>query len=275
MLVIGSALLIAFGFIERSLAPKPFIPCRLLVSHTLLATCLLNAIWQVAYNCWNSYFYSYLQVVNELTIAQAGYVGGVFAVISGCWLFLVGFLIRYTGRFKWLLLCAVPLYALGVGLMIHFRHPHTKIGYIIMCQVFIAVGGSTLGLCQLIAVLAIAEHGDVAAVLAMLGLFGYMGGAVGNSISGAIWTNTLPKALERLLPKTAQDDARAIFDDLSKQLSYPMGSPVRDAIIQAYALAQSRILLTGTLIMVLAFVCVLFIKNIKVSEIKQVNGTLF
>ena len=147
MLVVGVILLIGFGLFERYLSPKPFIPYQLLVSRTILGALLLDATFQVAYYCWYSYFSSFLQVVNNLTIAQAGYVGGVFDIISGLWLLFVGYLMRVTGYYKWLLLCAVPLYMLALGLMIYFRKPHTNIGYIIMCQIFIAFSSGTIILC--------------------------------------------------------------------------------------------------------------------------------
>jgi hypothetical protein len=120
----------------------------------------------------------------------------------------------------------------------------------------------------------VAEHGDVAALLALLGLFGYIGGAIGNSVSGGIWTNTLPEALERLLPPTVKPEWEEIYGDLSKQLSYEMGSPAREAIMQAYGIAQRRMLIAGTAVMALAFLFVLVIKNVKVNR-QQMKGLVF
>jgi hypothetical protein len=274
MLVVGMLCLIAFGVVERFVAPKPFVPFHLLVSRTILGACILDATYQVAYYCWGSYFTSYLQVVNNLTITQAGWVSGIFDIIAGCWLLFIGFVIKKTGRFRWLLLCAVPLYTLGVGLMIYFRRPHTNIGYIIMCQIFLAFSGATMILCQQVAVMAAADHGEIAAVLAMLGLFGYMGGAVGNSISGGIWTNTLPVELQRLLPEQCAADWENIYNDLTVQLSYEMGDPCREAIIQGYGIAQKRMLITGTAIMAIALAAVLLIKDLKVTR-QQMKGVLF
>lgn len=274
MLVLGFILLLAFGPVEKYVARKPFLPWRLLKERTLLATCMLAATYQVGYYCWNSYFTSFLQVVNGLSIAQAGYVSSTFDVVSGVFLFLVGFGIRKTGHFKWLLYLAVPLYTLGQGLMIYFRRPDFSVGYLIMCQIFIALGGSTMTICEQVAVLSVAEHGEAAAVLAVLGLFGYMGGAVGNAVSGAIWTNIFPAELQKRLPETAMPAFAEIYGDLAKQLSYPMGSPARDAIIQAYAAAQSRMLTAGTAVMALTLACVFLIKDINVAKIEQVKGTL-
>ena len=275
MLVIGFVMLVAFGLVERFVSPKPFIPYVLLVDRTVLGACLCDLTYQIAYYCWASYFQSYLQVVFNLSISTSGYIGSTFDVVSGVWLLGVGYLIRKTGYFRWLLWIAVPLYLLGVGLMIHFRQPGMNIGYVVMCQIFIAFAGGTMIICQQVAVLSVASHNDAAAMLALLGLFGNVGGAVGNSISGAIWTHIFPDALQRLLPAETVGDWETIYEDLAVQLSYEVGDPTRYAIQMAYAEAQSKMLIAGTAVMGLAIVCVAIIRNIKVSEIEQVKGMLF
>lgn len=224
---------------------------------------------------WLTAVISYLQVVYNQSLSGAGYISGIFDVVSGVWLLGVGFLIRWSGRYKWLLQIAVPMYILFVGLLIYFRRPNTGIGYIIMVEIFISLAGGTMIIGQQVAIMAVAEHNDVAAVLAILGLFGYMGGAVGNSISGAIWTNTLPEALQKYLPDNLKDQWEEIYDDLAVQLSFPVGSAGRDAIIKAYALAQQRMLIAGTAIMALSLIWVFMLKNINVSKSAQVKGVLF
>ncbi|WVQ83191.1 hypothetical protein IAT38_005330 [Cryptococcus sp. DSM 104549] len=275
MLVIGFACLVAFVITQRFVSPKPFIPYYLLRSRTVIGACLLDFTYQIAYYCWDSYFTSYLQVVYGTSVSVAGYISSTFDVVNGVFLLAVGFSIRRTGYFRWLLLIGVPLYMLGVGLMIYFRKPGGHLGYIVMCQIFVAVGGGAIIICEQVAVLAASSHNDAAAVLALLGLFGYIGGAVGNSISGAIWTHVLPAQLQKLLPADTVADWESIYDDLDVQLSYPMGDPTREAIMAAYAEAQSKMLIAGTAVMVLSLVWIFVIKNLKVSEISQVKGMLF
>ncbi|KAI1081415.1 MFS general substrate transporter [Whalleya microplaca] len=275
MLVIGFVMLIAFGIVERFVAPKPFLPYRLLVSRTVMGACLQDLTYQVAYYCWNSYFSSYLQVVYDLSISEAGYIGGIFDIVSATWLLGAGYLMRRTGRFRWLLQIAVPLYILFVGLLIYFRKPGTNIGFIIMCEILIALAGGTMIVCQQVAVMAASDHNDVAAVLALLSLFGNVGGAVGNAISGAVWTNTLPATLQRLLPESAKADWESIYDSLDVQLSYPMGDEVRSAIIEAYAQTQTWMITAGTVIMALSLGWMMMIKNIRLDEIQQTKGVLF
>lgn len=71
-------------------------------------------------------------------------------MISGTMLIIVGFAIRKTGYFRWTLFIAVPLWILALGLMIYFRHPGQSVGYLIMCQVFIAISGGAMSESRLI-----------------------------------------------------------------------------------------------------------------------------
>ncbi|PNH57703.1 hypothetical protein VD0002_g287 [Verticillium dahliae] len=240
MIVVGFVVLGIFALYETFLAPTPF-----------------------------------LNVVNNLSVSEAGYVASTFDVVSGILLLIVGFSIRKTGYFKWLLYFAIPLYVFAQGLMIHFRQPNGYIGYIFMCQIFISVGGSIFIIVQQLSILAAVDHQHVAAALALLSVVGNIGGAVGNSISGAIWTNTFAEALERYLPATALPDLTEIYESLEMQLSYEVGSPERFGIQQAYGYAQTKMLATGTGIMALSFIWVLLIRNINVGTIKQTMGNVF
>lgn len=275
MLVVGFILLILFGLHERFTASTPFLPYHLLTSRTVLGACLLSFTYQISYYAWNSYWTSFLQVVTHLSISEAGYVSSTFDVLSGVLLLSIGLVISKTGYFRWLLFIAVPLYILGQGLMIYFRTPGTSVGYLVMCQIFIAIGGAIIILCEQIAVMAAADHQHIATVLALLNIFGWLGGAVGSTICGAIWTNSFPQALANLLP----DDALEFLDDitgsLDTQLSYEIGSPTRVAIEEAYGVAQKRMLIAGTAIMSLCLVWVWLIKNYNVKKMQQTKGRLF
>merc|ERR1711939_680865 len=153
MIVVGFVVLGLFGLYEAFVARTPFLSVNLLANRTVIGACLLDFTYQVSYYCWNSYFTSFLQVVNNLSLAEAGYVGSTFDVVSGVELLAVGFLIRKTGYFRWLLFVAVPLYLFAQGLMIYFRRPNQKIGYIVMCQIFISIGGAIFIIVQQISIL--------------------------------------------------------------------------------------------------------------------------
>lgn len=275
MIVVGFVLICAFAAIERWVVPKPMLPYNLLLSRNVLGACLLTASLFVAYFCWDGYYSSYLQVVHGLTLAEAGYVNNIYS-IGACFVaFPVGWLLRKLDGFKIVALCALPVQILGGGLMIHFRQPDTPVGYVVMCQIFIALGGGTLVVCSQMAVMAVAKHGEVASLLALLYLSSSIGAGIGSSVSGAIWTNTLlPQLMERL-PAEVVDQAEAIYGDLELQIEHPIGDPIRDAINAAYGETQRRMCIAGTAVFVLAIAGVVMWRDVKLSTVKQVRGRVF
>jgi hypothetical protein len=275
MIVVGFLLLVAFVLVEIYVAPVPFLKFSFLCDRTLMGACLLDFIYQISYYCWASYFTSFLQVVNYLTVAEAGYVNNTFSVVSGFLLFGTGWAIRKTGYFKWLLWISVPLYIFAQGLMIYFRTPTGYVGYLVMTQIFISIGGAVFIICCQLAVLAAVDHQYVAAALALLNVTGTVGDSVGYSISGAIWTNTFEKALIKYLPASAQSNLADIFNDIDVQLSYPKGSAERLAIQKAYGYAQTRMLAAGTALMVIAFIAVAMMRNLNVSKMRQTKGNVW
>ncbi|KAJ5677545.1 uncharacterized protein N7477_003178 [Penicillium maclennaniae] len=174
------------------------------------------------------------------------------------WLIGCGYLIRVTSRFKWLLMGALLLYLLANGLMIYFRQPGHSLGYMCMCQIFLAVGGGTFILIEQAAVLAASKHEEYAAMLALLSTFGNLGGAVGSSVSADV-----------------QDQWSEIYESLDVQLSYPVGSATRIAIQNAYAVSQRNMMIAGTSIMALSVAWVLMMKNIKIEKNTDVSQLLF
>ncbi|KAH9886120.1 MFS general substrate transporter [Xylariomycetidae sp. FL2044] len=272
-LLIGILSLILFIFHERR-TERPLLKFSLLFSRNVAGACLLSIAIFVAYFAWDGYYTSYLQVVHDLTITEAGYVGHIYGIGSCIWTVVVGYLIRRSDRFKWIAVAALPVHLLGGLFLIIFRRPDTNLAWIIMSQILITIGGSTLVVCEQMAVMSVATHAELASALALLSLASYIGSAMGSSLSGAIWNTTLPEALAELLPEMSPGELASIGSDLKKQLSYPMGSHVRSAIIVAYDRSQVRMCVAGMLVSLLEIVAVLLWKDVRVSQSKQVKGTV-
>lgn len=155
------------------------------------------------------------------------------------------------------------------GLMIQFRGPQFNQGYLIMCQIFVAIGGGTMSFLTQLAVMAVVSHQDTAAVLAILGTVTSIGGAVGLAISGAIWTNTLPEQLAENLPPSIHNQSSTIFGSLTNQTQWPRGSPERDGIIESYAYTQKILCLAATCISTGALILVFGLKDVKLKQVRQ------
>ncbi|KAM3551288.1 hypothetical protein ARSEF4850_007944 [Beauveria asiatica] len=65
-----------------------------------------------------------------------------------------------------------------------------------MCQMLMSLGRGVIIGGQQVSVVATVSHDEVASAMAVLSLIATIGGAIGNRISGGIWTNTLPDKLQ-------------------------------------------------------------------------------
>ncbi|KAI1926097.1 hypothetical protein LOZ12_000476 [Ophidiomyces ophidiicola] len=273
MIIFGGLLLIFFVIYEKYIAPVTFIPFKLLTDRTVLFGALFFLFVFFNGAVWSLYFFSMLQVVWELDVTNATYISNIYRVGSCLWALVVGVLIRWTGRFKWLAVYfSVPLLMLGVGLMIHFRQPGTNIGYIVMTQIFVAFASGTNVITGEMAMMAPSDHQHIAVILAILNLFASVGQALGATVATVIWTSRFRSALEEYLPANA--DIAKIYASLVTQLSHKPGTPIRIGISHAYAEAQRYMLVTGVCVLCGALVCAALWRDIKLNDKKQVKGTV-
>jgi len=120
--------------------------------------------------------------------------------------------------------------------MIAFRTSTATTAQIVIAQVFTGIGGGTINVPAQVGLQAACRHQDVAIGTAMFLTFTSVGGAFGNAVTGAIWSNLLPGYLEERLAGTAAANATtSIYGNYFKALSYVVGTPERDAINSAYS----------------------------------------
>jgi MFS family permease len=273
LVVGGFCLIVAFVLWEAFWAPVTFIPYPLLKDRTVLGACILSATLFFSYSCWSSYFSSFLQVVKGLSVTEASYVMQTYTVGSVLCSLAVGAWIHYTGRFKPVCLYfALPLSILGTGLMMYFRRADSAIGYIVMCQILLSISAGIMIICDEIAALSSVAHQHIAVILATLGLFGSVGGAIGSTVTSAIWQNVFPKRLAVYLPAEELPNLLMVYADINTQLSYEMGSPARVAIQHAYSDAQKDMVIAATAVWALGLAAVFSWRDINISTIKQLRG---
>ncbi|OAA55529.1 Major facilitator superfamily domain, general substrate transporter [Niveomyces insectorum RCEF 264] len=212
-------------------------------------------------------------VVNNESITVSGYVLNSFSLGASFLSPFVGLLIRSTGNYKWVAMSGVPFMVIGTALLIKFRRPDSIVNYLVMCQLLNGFGSGILSLSAQIAVMASVTHQEVAVVLAIYGLFGSIGASIGETIAGALWTNELPKQLYQHLPADSKNLTMTIYESIVEQESYPVGSPIRDAIIAAYANVMRKMVIAGACFLPPMVLCLFLWRNINLKTIEKINGT--
>jgi len=141
-----------------------------------------------------------------------------------------------------------------------------------MCQLLNGLATGTWALCGQIAIMASVTHQEIAVALALFGLFGSIGSSIGYAIAGGLWTNILPAKLNEFLPADVKNMSATIYGDITLQLEYPIGNPIRDGVIAAYADVQRKMVIAGSCFLPLCLVALLMWKNINVKELERTRG---
>lgn len=275
MVVVGLVLFPIFAIWEKFFAPAHFVRWEVFKNRTVAGACLLSALMNFSFDCWDTYMQNFLYIVYNLNVTDAGYMGQIYNVGSCFWSVVVGIIIYKTRHFKYLcLFFGQPLMILGSGLMIHFRGADHGIGYIIMCQIFIAFAGGTNVIGNDMAVMAGADREGIPMALCLVSLFQSVGGAIGYAVCAAIYNNTFPGALESHLPANLKSQASTIYlGGVTAQMALPVGSPERDAAAYAWGWSQRQNCIASTAILTLGLPAIAMWKNINVDK-KQVKGTV-
>ncbi|RAH68340.1 uncharacterized protein BO66DRAFT_289637, partial [Aspergillus aculeatinus CBS 121060] len=252
-LVVGGLLVVAFGVYERHWAAVGVIPWRLLGHRNIVVTYAAVLAMFTASYVWESYFYSMLVVVWDLSVLAATYVTNVWAVSASLWALLVGLLLRRYGRVRpQAIYFGAPVIVLGVGLMIRFRRASASIGYVVLCQILVSLGFGTMALLFPVVLMATVASSSsssphLPAVLAVENMVSDLGRAIGSTIGSAMWQAIFPGMLRRDLPANEAQIPLVdeIYEDLNVQTAYPVGSAVRDAINAAYSKTYKLMLIVA------------------------------
>ncbi|KAF2207697.1 hypothetical protein CERZMDRAFT_115046 [Cercospora zeae-maydis SCOH1-5] len=275
MVVIGVCLFPVFYIWERYFAQVHFVRWELVRERTVLGACTLAAVLYFSFYSWDLQFYNYIKVTYALTVRDAGYMGQIYNVGSCFWSPVFGAWVYYSKRFKHAcLFFALPLMFLGSGLMVHFRGGTYGIGYVVMCQIFIAIAGGTLVIGEDMAVMTAADREGVPMMLSIIYLASNIGGSIGTAVSTSIYANTFPQALSQALPADLQSRVQEIYlGGYLLQEKFLPGTVERNAINFAWGQVQRYSSISAVSVLVLAIPAVAVWKNYRVDK-KQNKGVM-
>ncbi|OQE42036.1 hypothetical protein PENCOP_c004G07848 [Penicillium coprophilum] len=291
MLVLGVVLIIAFLCWDAWFAEKPFVPYRMVKNRTVAAACLLGALDFFHYSVFSVFFTSYLQVAGNFSpgpatrieynspshfllpfspsetnvkssnsLRVAFQVAGIFAA----------FFMKYTKRSQIWVLTGVPLCVLGMGVLLYLvdmgdGRSGNEASFV-AAKSLIGIGRGFYQTAAQVSVQAVVARQDVSVVTAVFFASMSVGGAVGTSVAGAIWRNTLPNKLQKYLPNELKDQAKTIFGSIVVARKYAMGTEARDAINRSYRESQRLLAIAGLVSLSLMLIVMFFLKNVKLGE---------
>ncbi|KAK2732607.1 siderophore iron transporter 1 [Colletotrichum kahawae] len=266
-LVIGVCCIPVFVWWERK-AKHPLVPFYLMKDRGILAplgiALFLNWCWYMQ----GDYLYTVCIVAFDFSIASATRITSLYSFCSVITGFILGFIVFKVRRLKYFIIAGTMLFMVAFGLLIHYRGSPSGQSGVIGAQVLLGIAGGMFPYPAQASLQASLKHEHLAIMTGLYLATYNIGSAFGNTISGAIWTQVLPGVLEdKLAPLGNTTLAELTYGSpFSVIVEYPVGTPERTAIIDAYQSVQRLLTITGICLTVPLICFAFLLRNPKLND---------
>ncbi|KAI0337328.1 drug:h+ antiporter [Trametopsis cervina] len=251
MLVVGLVLMFVFALWDMRFATRPILPGRFLRNRAFIAAAWIGFFDFISFYLTNTYLYSFVLVVKPWSLINLTYFTSTQTIALTVFGIMAGVIMRFHQRYKWLLVTGLAIRLLGAGLMIHSRGANGSDAELVWTQLLQGIGGGIAAVAAQVGAQASVTHADVAIITAVVLLWTEIGGAIGQAVAGAIWTNTMPKNLAKFLPQLTAEQRATLFGSLTDVTTYPRGDPIREGVIDAYSETMKVLCIVATCLSVL------------------------
>jgi EmrB/QacA subfamily drug resistance transporter len=260
LVLAGLAVLGAAVFVEGRVAREPIIPLRLFRDRTTSLATAASVLIGVAMFGSTVYLSQYFQLSRGMSPTEAGLmsiamVGGllVSSIVSGR-------RISTTGRWKRFLVAGMVGVIVGLSLLATIDEATS----LVLVGGYMAVLGLGLGATMQNLVLSVQNNtaqSDMGAASSVVAFFRSMGGSVGVSALGAVLGHqvaaSVSEGLDRMGVAASGAGGSGSIPDLAT-----LPAPIRALFEQAFGEATGHLFLVAVPFAVLAFVCVLLIREV-------------
>ena len=264
-LVIGILCLPVFVFWEIKGAPHPLAPFSLMKDRAVWAPLGIALFLNFAWGLQADYLYTVLIVAFDFSISSATRITSLYSFASVITGFFLGFVVYLVRRLKYFIIAGTCLFMVAFGLLIHYRGSPSSHGQagVIGAQVLLGVAGGLFPYPAQASLQVSLKHEQLAVMTGLYLATYNVGSAFGNTVSGAIWTQVLPGRLESNLAfqNNVTLAAAAYANPFAVAALYPVGTPERTGIVDAYQNVQRLLCITGICLCVPLIVFACLIRN--------------
>ncbi|KAG6016678.1 hypothetical protein E4U54_000667 [Claviceps lovelessii] len=264
-LVIGVLCIPAFILWELR-APHPLIPFKQMKDRGVWAPMGIAIFLNFAFTMQSDFLYTVLLVAFDFSVKAATRVQSLYSFTSVIVGPFLGLLVFKVKRLRVFVIAGTLLYTVAFGLLIHYRGAAADISSVqagvIGAQVLLGFAGGLVPYTAQASLQVNLKHEHLAVLTGIFLATYNIGSALGNTVSGAIWSQVLPGKLNELLkPLNATLATTMYLDPLNTYTTYPLGTPERTAMVQSYQSVQKLLTITGICLCVPLIVFAMLLRN--------------
>lgn len=262
-LVVGILCIPAF-IIWETRAQHPMMPLHLLKDRMVWGALGIIAFMNCAASVQGDYLYTVLVISFNQSVLSATRITNLYSFVSCLTGLFFGAVVYKLRRLKWIIVTGSCLHLVAYGLLIQFRGGEgNNYAGMVGAQILLGLSCGMFTYAALASIQAATRHEHLAVITGVYFALFNVGGAIGNAISGAIWTQILPGRLAHDLAPFGNDTlAGLVYDSPFTAIEeYPWESPERQGIVTSYRHTQRILCVTGICIAALVILCALALRD--------------
>lgn len=248
---------------EYSFARHPVIPFKVIKDRGVWGGLGIALFLDFAWYMQGDYLYNVLVVAYGQSVLSATRVGEIYTFASTLTGVIAGFVISLPQiqRLKPFIVFGTCVWLPAFGMLIYYRGSgNGSFAGVVGAQVLLGFGAGFFTYPTITALQAAVKHEYLAIVTGLYLAIFYIGSGFGSAVSGAVYTNILPGQLEKRIAEVSTNTtlAEIIYGNpLVYGIAYPIGSPIRTAVVESYKHVQ-RILCIIGICLVIPVICFAF-----------------
>lgn len=253
-LVVGFCSLPVFWIWEARFARFPLIPVILLKDRGIWGAFSVSVAFSLVSSLPTSYSYPVLLVGMNASTTVATRTPQLSGFVTSLTLLGLGYVLTLVRRVKMFVIFGCFVWLIALGLFVHFRGDNNGIDgkyfrdgmAVAMC--ILGFGLAFFSRPVSVSAQACTNHEYMALVTALFASLYLAGGAVGDCITGAIWTQSMYGKIREKMIQLGVDESLATSAYASPYTfikKYKWGSDARIALVLAYADVQKNLCIVG------------------------------
>lgn len=261
--IVVGIICVPIWIVWESRVEHPIVPFHLLKDRAVWAALGMATMLNFAWYMQGDYLYTVLIVAFDESIQSATRITSLYSFASVITGGILGLIVLRVRRLKAFIVTGTILFLVAFGLLIRYRGSPSTSGHsgIIGAQVLLGIAGGLFPYPGQASIQAATRHEHVAVITGLYLSCYSLGSALGNTVSGAIWTQVLPARLNTNLARFGNATlGTAVYGDpFTFTAAYSVGTPQRDAVVDAYQSTQRLLCITGICLCVplIIFSCLL------------------
>lgn len=278
-----------FVYVE-SKAKNPILPLHLFKNSVVTISNIIGFIMNFGMMGAMIYLSFFVQGVLGISATYAGYVTMPMSIVMVIASALTGQKMAKKGKYKRYALIGIPIMIAGMTIMVFMNNVPMAVLSMIVFGLGLGLGMPVFSLATQNAV----SHTELGVATASSQLFRNLGGTIGIAVMGTVMSNSLSKNLKEALQSSSAPDFTQMDPKMAEQmLSFanpqalmnkpmlestqaslpadvqPLFTQMIDSIRDALGQTLSSVFLTGTIVLVVAFVLVFFLKELPLRTSNQ------